>query len=135
MPRVVLLIAVLAATLALRAPDPVGVYCMLDDVILEPNEAAPRQIQLWGAFAIAGGTEAACRTEWGDLQWIGGTGKAIGYGQRQRPVGRLRRSDEPLGAPDPYPIDGGLVKVESKDPAFTDLVARLKAALAGKESR
>ena len=136
-------------SLGLGPVDPVGAYCILEQVVLDPPEA-PHQIQMWGAFAwadAAGGYAApkrgyvayrcaegrlvSCQNEWADLQWIGGTGKAIGYGRRGKPMGRLRPDGERPGEPDLYPLDGGLVKVESKDPAFTDLVARLKAALVG----
>jgi hypothetical protein len=144
------LVALVAFWPLVRGPvDPVGAYCILEQVVLDPTDA-PRQIQMWGAFAwsdAAGGYAApvrgyvsyscpdgrlpACRNEWADLQWIGGTGKAIGYGRRDKPMGRLRRDGDPAGVPDVYPLDGGVVKVESKDPAFTDLVARLKGALGG----
>jgi hypothetical protein len=136
------------------APDPVGAYCILEQVVLEPSDTAPARLQMWGAFAVAdsgaaggyrqpvrgytyyncpAGRAEACRIEWADLRWIAGTGKAIGYGLRAKPMGRIRREDEPVAAPDVYPIDGGLVKVESKDPNFTSLVAQLKAALSGKD--
>jgi hypothetical protein len=130
--------------------DPVGIYAVLDRVVVEPSDAAPQRIQVWGAFAIAdpkggytpvatgylyyscpAGREKACRAEWEDLKWIAGTGKAIGYAQRGAPLGRLRTEADQVAAPDPYPLSGGLVKVESKDPNFTDLVARLKKAAGG----
>jgi len=138
-------------TALVSAEDPVGAYCMLNQVVLDPDDVAPTRIQMWGAFAAADATatsgyarvsrgymyytcppgrSAACRSEWADFRWISGTGKAIGYGQRGKPMGRLRREDEAVASPDLYPLDGGLVKVESKDPTFTDLVAQLKAALA-----
>src|SRR6059036_1850645 len=37
------------------ASDPVGVYAVVDKVVLEPSEANPERIQVWGAFAIAEG--------------------------------------------------------------------------------
>jgi len=140
-------------TAAFRAVDPVGAYCILEQVIVDPNGDAPGRVQMWGAFVLADSTAAgsyghanrgymyyacppgrstACTSEWADLRWISGTGKAIGYGLRGKPIGRFRREDEAVASPDPYPLEGGLVKVESKDPAFTDLVAQLKAALAGR---
>jgi hypothetical protein len=136
-----------------RAPDPVGAYCILEQVVVNSDDPAPARVQMWGAFALADPTTAggyghairgymyyacppgrstACTSEWADLRWISGTGKAIGYGLRGKPIGRLRREDEAVGSPDPYPLEGGLVKVESKDPAFTDLVAQLKVALAAR---
>ena len=136
------------------APDPVGAYCILEQVVFEPSDTAPARIQMWGAFADAdasapsgyrhaapgyryyscpAGRMDSCTSEWADLRWIAGTGKAIGYGLRTGRMGRLRKADEAIASPDAYPIDGGLVKVESKDPNFTDLVAELKAALAAKD--
>lgn len=130
--------------------DPVGIYCLLDRVVVEPGDAAPQRIQVWGVFALAdpkggyaqvasgymyyvcpAGREKACRAEWEDLKWIAGSGKAIGYAERGKPLGRLRVDRDAVSAPDPYPLNGGVVKVESKEPAFTDLVARLKKAAGG----
>jgi hypothetical protein len=136
-----------------RPVDPVGAYCILEQVVVDPDDRAPARVQMWGAFVLADpaatggyghasrgymyyacppGRSTACTSEWADLRWISGTGKAIGYGLRGKPIGRLRREDEAAASPDGYPLEGGLVKVESKDPAFTDLVAQLKAALAGR---
>lgn len=141
------------ATSVLAAPqtgpaDPVGVYALLDHVVVEPGDAAPERIQVWGVFALADpkggyapvakgyiyyacpvGREKACRAEWEDLTWIAGSGKAIGYAARGKPLGHLRNESDRVTSPDPYPLDGGIVKVESKDPNFTDLVARLKKAI------
>ena len=47
------IVAMLALTLPLRASDPVGVYCLIDKVVLEPNDTAPTTIQIWGAFSFA----------------------------------------------------------------------------------
>ena len=45
--------ALTAATL--RASDMVGVYGVIEKVVLEPAGAAPQRIQIWGAFALADG--------------------------------------------------------------------------------
>ena len=42
-----------AAAVSVRASDPVGVYCVIDKVVLEPNESEPTTAQIWGAFSIA----------------------------------------------------------------------------------
>jgi hypothetical protein len=149
-------VLVLAAALAFLTPmrpataDRVGVYCMLEQVVVEPAGGDPQRIQLWGAFMFADakgdaygpavrgymyfacppGKGAACKSEWADFTWYGGTGKGVGFGTRGQPLGRLRKDTEPVASPDPYPLEGGLIKMESKDPSFVDLVARLKAALA-----
>jgi hypothetical protein len=52
--RVLLVITgVIAATVPLRASDPVGVYCLIEKIVLEPNTTAPTAIQIWGAFSFA----------------------------------------------------------------------------------
>jgi len=142
-------LALLAAPV--RTADPVGVYCMIEHVTAEPATGEADRIQVWGVFAFADGPKGAgygavtrgymyyscppgqratCARDWAELLWFKGTGKGVGYGLRTEPIGRLRPETEPATAPDPYPVRGGLVKVESKDPAYVDLVARLKAALA-----
>src|SRR5436190_21333442 len=76
------------------ASDPVGIYALVDTVVLEPNETNPERIQIRGAFAIAEGygytyknadrgylyykinpeNPTACRKEWSDLNSVAGTG-------------------------------------------------------------
>ena len=132
------------------AADRVGIYGMLEQVVVEPPGAEPQRIQLWGAFMFAdpkGDTYGpatrgylyfacpprmltACKQDWADLTWYGGTGKGVGFGTRGAALGRLRKDTDAVSSPDPYPLEGGVMKMESKDPSFVDLVARLKAALA-----
>jgi len=135
---------------AARALDPVGVYGLIDRLQFEPAAGDPDHVQIHGAFVFADdgakdgygparvgylyyscaeGQQTACRDDWNDLRWFSGTGKGVGFGLRAAPVGRLRPETEPPASPDPYPVKGGLVKIESKDPGYVDLVARLKAAL------
>jgi hypothetical protein len=45
--------AVLLASWPLRASDPIGIYCVIDRVVLEPNDSQPTAAQIWGAFALA----------------------------------------------------------------------------------
>jgi hypothetical protein len=45
--------AVLATTVSVLASDPVGVYCRIEKVVLEPNATTPSAIQIWGAFSFA----------------------------------------------------------------------------------
>ncbi len=115
--------------------DHVGIYTIIDKVILEPNVTAPERIQLWGAFATASardrnsydpplrgyyfysltpGKEEACRKEWADLKSIAGTGQVIGFGSRGLKKGRLRKASEKSENPDSYPVDFGLVKMSRR---------------------
>jgi hypothetical protein len=136
-------------TMPIRPADPVGVYCMIERLQAEPAGGEPDRLQVWGVFALAddaskdgygaaqrgymyfacpAGQRTVCRNDWEDFRWFSGTGKGVGFGLRSAPVGRLRKESEPPASPDPYPVRGGIVKVESKDPAYVDLVARLKSA-------
>ena len=82
---------------AARASDPVGVYALVDKVILEPNGEAAQRVQVWGAFSVANGAgetyaapvrgylyftvaqgkEDVCRREWNDLKKVAGTVQAV----------------------------------------------------------
>jgi hypothetical protein len=140
-------IGVLAAP-AMRASDFVGVYCLPDKVVLEPNDTEPQRAQIWGAFLMADtktatgylaaergylyyacpqGKDNACLNEWSDLKALAGTGKAAGFGGRFQPAGHLRKASDPLGSPDPYPIQFGLVKIGG-DSYSMSLLSQLKAA-------
>ena len=49
-----LLAGILAvAVVPLRASDPVGVYCVIEKVTLEPNDTEPTAVKIWGAFALS----------------------------------------------------------------------------------
>ncbi len=148
-----LLIALLSmgvvdATTAL-ASDPVGVYAIVDKVVLEPNDANPERIQIWGAFAIAEGRgeaykdaergylyyklnsekPAVCRTEWSDLKSVAGTGQIVAFGFRYEEKGKLRKKDAKAENPDVYPIAMGLKKIrEEKDYEPLRQLAKLRGA-------
>jgi hypothetical protein len=49
----VVLAGALTLVSPLRASDPVGVYCLVEKVVLEPNDANPTAAQIWGAFSFA----------------------------------------------------------------------------------
>ena len=104
---VVSALVIVASTALLVASGPIGVYGIVEKVVLEPSASAPERIQVWGAFAYAdiavgpaafsaakrgymyfrlpaGATPAAIETikkEWTDLQSVAGTGQAIAFGK------------------------------------------------------
>jgi hypothetical protein len=45
----------LVAAAHLTASGPLGIYGIVERVVLEPNEKAPERIQVWGAFAYVDG--------------------------------------------------------------------------------
>jgi hypothetical protein len=130
--------------------DPIGLYAVVDKVVLEPSDSAPERIQIWGAFALSdaksgdaysapqtgylyyrcqAGQESTCRNEWEDLKSVAGKGVGVGFGGRYTAVGRVRQASVKPADPDPYPIKMGVVKMGSlhDQPA---IVSALKQALA-----
>ncbi len=126
----------LAAALALglgAKSDPMGVYAVIDKVVLEPKEGKPERIQVWGSFCLAKGRSGNeyelpargylyyaidpqklddCRTEWSDLQSVAGKNEGIAFGTRYAPVGRLRPANEAPKGPDGYKLGWGVQKTE-----------------------
>jgi hypothetical protein len=114
--------------------DWISAYARIDKVVLEPNDASPERVQIWGAFSLAvkdnrfdyqppqkgylyfslkPGKEAACRAEWSDLKKMAGTDAIVGFGVRGA-TGRLRKADEKPADPDVYPIGGGIVRMSDR---------------------
>lgn len=141
---------------AWSASDPMGVYCILDKVVLEPAER-PDTAQLWGVCAVANTNDwyfqpaargyfhyaipagaasnaQVVRNEWADLKSVAGTGEAVAFGRRYHPVGRFRRADEKPAAPDQYPLHNGVVKMGTRNavPEVREVVAELKAIARGR---
>lgn len=103
---------------AARASDPIGIYALVDKVVLEPSEASPQRVQIWGAFATAAAkfgdeylppvrgylyyklpsekADLAVR-EWNDLKRLAGTGQVVSFGARWMPSGRVRSGPGPEG--------------------------------------
>src|SRR5262245_34179930 len=83
------------------ASDPMGVYCVIEKVVLEPTDC-PERAQVWGVCAVASprdwsfqtpargyfyysvpsGKEETARSEWKDLKSAEGTGQVVGFGRR-----------------------------------------------------
>jgi len=124
-----------ASALPSLASDLVGIYALVDKVVLEPNESAPERIQVWGGFALAEGRgyeyapaqrgymyfklkpdkQSLCRNEWSDLKSVAGTGKIVAFGMRHSDNGTVRKADTKIEKPDVYPIGMGVHKVSKKD--------------------
>jgi len=133
----------------LRASDMVGVYGVIEKVVLEPADAAPQRIQIWGAFALSdgqrgsnygpaqrgylyytcpAGQEAICRREWDDLEAVAGKDTGVGFGARYKPTGRIRKADDKPASPDAYPIERGVMRLSAGHESLT-VIDRIKAAL------
>ena len=136
-------------TVTLRASDFVGVYTVVQKIVLEPSDTAPQRVQIWGAFALSdgkpgsnygpaqrgylyytcpSGQEAVCRKEWEDLKTVAGKDIGVGFGMRYKPTGRVRKADEKPATPDEYPIESGVVRLSAGHDSLP-VIDRLKAAL------
>jgi hypothetical protein len=109
----ILSLSALTLPIVANAPEPsgsLGVYAIIERVVLEPNEQAPTRVRLHGAFAFVDGGAgrplgvtdaqrglmrfilptgigeahdryvAAARREWSDLRAVAGSGQAVGFG-------------------------------------------------------
>jgi hypothetical protein len=106
----VVVVTLLATVMPVSASGALGIYGIVEKVIIEPADGAPERIQLWGAFAFVDGdarfgttmsvakrgylylrmpTAAdgagqrqidVIRNEWADLKAVAGTGQAVGFG-------------------------------------------------------
>lgn len=133
----------------LQASDPVGVYAVIEKIVLEPTDAAPERVQIWGAFALAErdstdtygaarrgylyyscpqGQEHVCRNEWADLKSVAGKSTGIGFGGRYKDSGRIRKVDEKVASPDTYPIQLGVVRMTGFRSSLP-VIDRIKEAL------
>ena len=149
-------LAVAAVLLALapaaRASDPVGIYAVVDKVMLSPSTGPAERIQLWGVFALAQGRggddysppmrgymsftlvkgkEDVCRKEWADLKKLAGTRQCVAFGARHERKGTVRQGGDPTKAPDVYPLGFGLTKV----PADNDMAKKLLAVKPPSENK
>jgi len=145
-------VALLALTsIGLKASDMVGVYCLVEKVVLEPNDTEPQRIQIWGAFALANGRgyeyapaqkgymfftcpagkDSVCWSEWADLRTSAGKGLGLGFGSRYMAMGHVRKADEKPASPETYPIQMGVIRMGTAEgqPA---VMADLTRALRGK---
>lgn len=139
---------VAALALPMVPSDPMGVYCRVDKVVLEPAEG-PERAQVWGTCALANQHDwyfqapaagyfyyslpssraETARAEWKDLKSVAGTGEIVGFGRRYQPMGRLRPATEAPTSPDAYPLHLGVTKVSTGRfaPEVTEIVARIRA--------
>jgi hypothetical protein len=149
----VIVATVIGAAAGLYASDRVGVYAVVDKVVMEPSDAAPERAQIWGAFALADpkdgsaygpaqkgylyytcpqGKTDICRKEWADLKSLAGKNVGAGFGQRWESTGRVRKADDKPASPDVYVIQNGVVRVENASDRGAEtlqVIERLRQAL------
>ena len=135
------LVLVAGATVAATPPrlsDPIGIYGIIDKVVLLPDTANPTSIQVWGVFSLSQNVAGdnykpaqrgylffamdpnrsrQTRAEWADLQSLAGKGEAVGFGAKySKTPPRLRCPMETPASPDPYTTNIGVVKKLSNPP-------------------
>ena len=124
-----------AGSVHLTASDPVGLYALIDKVVVEPAQGQPQRVQIWGVFSLAdtrnnddygsaqkgylyyscpAGQETTCKNEWTDLQSVAGKGVGVGFGGRFIAAGRVRSATDKPESPDVYPIRMGVVKMGTR---------------------
>jgi hypothetical protein len=95
------LLALSTATLVAKGGT-IGIYAIIDDVSLEPNDNAPECVRIGGVFVVpvpqtsgqykapqrgylyfrmAPGMDSVAKMEWADLKALVGTGQGIGFAQ------------------------------------------------------
>ncbi len=125
------------------ASPPIGMYALVDKVVLEPNETSPQRIQIWGVFAasVDGGTEREApvygylyfqmdeanaplaRQEWADLKKHAGTGQCLAFAGRDNGKlgARVRKPGETPSRPEMYPVALGLIRLRATLPLADEL--------------
>lgn len=141
-------LAVAALAVPATASDPMGVYCVVDRVVLEPADC-PERAQVWGVcataqmrswnfespargyfyYSVPTGREEVARAEWADLKSVAGTGQVVGFGRRHYSVGRFRAGADTPESPDVYPLHLGVMRVTGRNvaPEVNDIAQRLRS--------
>jgi len=145
---VVAALVVGALAVPTKASDPMGVYCIIDRVVLEPPDC-PDKAQVWGVcaaaqtgfgggfespargyfyYSVPAGKEEQARAEWMDLKSVAGTGQAIGFARRHYSAGKFRAAGEKPASPDTYPMHLGVTKITGRGvaPEVAEVAQQLK---------
>jgi hypothetical protein len=126
------LVMALALAAEAQGSGPIGVYGIIDKVVLEPQKEKPDRVQLWGTFVLAKkdnkysnpvqgylyyhaekGSEDICRKEWADLQKAAGTNQVLGFANSYDAdsLGKVRKENEKAESPDVFPLGNGVQKI------------------------
>lgn len=122
------------------ASDPIGIYALVDRVVIEPSDSQPERIQVWGAFSVAmrqfgdqysppvrgylyyqlpAEKAQVAKAEWADMQKVAGSGQVIAFGSRYQQFGKIRRGAGPVMAHDVPEKDvvSAIVNLDDQDQA------------------
>jgi hypothetical protein len=130
------LMIALALAAEARGSGPIGVYCIIDKVVLEPQKEKPDRVQLWGTFVLAKrgdkysnpvqgylyyqaekGSEDICRKEWADMQKVAGTNQLLGFANSYDAdsLGKVRKENEKPESPNVFPLGNGVQKIGERN--------------------
>jgi hypothetical protein len=62
------------------------------------------------------GKEELARREWADLKSVAGTRQVVGLGSSWSTKAHVRKPDEQAKLPGDYPMDNGVIKINSDQP-------------------
>ena len=140
-----------SAALPAGASDAVGVYGVVDRVVVSPPGQPPGAVQIWGTFAVAvpppgssyapsqayskpqkgyllytcpAGKTADCTAEWNDLKSVAGKNEVVGFSARWGYTNHLHAASDPAPSPDVYVLNVGVVRISaspSLGSAYKDL--------------
>ena len=129
-----LCVSIFCSSALLLASGPAGCYAIVDRIVMEPNESAPKRIQVWGVFSLADGKSGNAYlapqagymyfelqpnqnqqtlAEWSDLKKVAGTESVIAFAERSQWNGRIRKASDKVESPDAYPVYNGITRVVS----------------------
>jgi hypothetical protein len=101
--RILLLVVAITAMIGYMAfakAGSIGIYAIIDKVVLEPDEVNPERIPIWGTFVVPvprssgahqrpqrgylyyslpAGREDTVKREWLKLESVAGTGQVVGF--------------------------------------------------------
>ena len=127
---------------ATSASEQVGIYALVERVVLEPDDKNPQRIQLWGAFvtsrtrtnpqkgymyfALPASQQSTALKEWADFKATAGTGRVVAFGESffvgqsqaaadayHASLGRVRPASEKPQSPDVYKLGSGVYTVNT----------------------
>jgi hypothetical protein len=134
--------AVLHIPATSAASEQVGIYALVERVVLEPDDKNPQRIQLWGAFATSRSTanpkkgymyfslpasqQATALKEWADFKSTAGKGRVVSFGESRfgllspgdadayhASLGRVRNASEKPQSPDVYKLNFGVYTINN----------------------
>lgn len=125
-----------------HASGPVGVYALIDQVVIEPTAQNPQHIRIYGVFVTAeppsytygaprrgmlylslGKSPEQAKKEWADLQSVAGTRQVVGFGGAWAGAPLIRDPKDNSQYADEYILNAGVVKVNPDHPQAKALLA------------